>query len=424
FLARVDSARFMVNPNDLGELAAVLARARVDLMALASGKPSIEIADQLRHLDRATFAASGVVVDATAPVELMVPGEEYQVLLSVWNAGTKPVSVGMTLASADSAAHLEWDRGVDSCVLLQPGEIRRQKLQVRVPPGAEATTPAYLEAPREGEMYSGPVAISPRDPVLLQGVFHGCEGALGETRREVVFRTNDQSRGEVRRPLRIVPRVEVALSPAVEIWSTTRQVAHTFTVGLTRHGNERVTGTVGLDLPEGWAPVEPRRFELNVDGESETFAFAVSAPAGQPAATLAIRAWALDSAGERFDAGVRTIDYPHIRARTNAVPAVTDLHLAEIAFPALERVGYVRGAADRVPEALVRAGLPVELMDRNALERSELSRFDALIIGPRAYETDTALVENTPRLLAWVRNGGLMVVQYQQYAYFRRGYAP
>ncbi|MGH7658539.1 MAG: PIG-L family deacetylase, partial [Gemmatimonadales bacterium] len=29
-----------------------------------------------------------------------------------------------------------------------------------------------------------------------------------------------------------------------------------------------------------------------------------------------------------------------------------------------------------------------------------------------------------PRLLAWVRNGGLMVVQYQQYAYFRRGYAP
>ncbi|MGH7657622.1 MAG: hypothetical protein ACREL6_05265, partial [Gemmatimonadales bacterium] len=236
FLARVDSARFMVNPNDLGELAAVLARARVDLIALAPGKPSIEIADQLRHLDRAAFAASGVVVDATAPVELMVPGEEYQVELSVWNAGTNPVSVKMTLASADSAADLEWDRGVDSCVPLQPGEIRRRELEVRVPPGTEATTPAFLEAPRDGEMYSGPVAISPRDPVLLQGVFHGCGETVGEIRREVVFRINDQSRGEVRRPLRIVPRVEVSLSPAVEIWSTTRQVAHTFTVGLTRHG--------------------------------------------------------------------------------------------------------------------------------------------------------------------------------------------
>lgn len=424
FLARADSARFMVGPRDLEELAGLLARARDDLVSLSADQPSIEVADQLRHLDRAAFAARGIVVDATAPVELMVPGEEYPVELSAWNAGTNPVKVGISLISPDSSAGLVLAPDEGECFLLEPGEVRRREVQVGVPPGALATSPAYLEAPRDGEMYSGPVAIAPRDPVLLQGVFRGCGDLAGEIRREVVYRTNDQSRGEVRRPLRIVPRVEVALRPPVETWSTNAQAPHRFTVTLTRHGDDRITGRIGLDLPEGWAPVEPRPFELNVDGESESFGFEISAPAGQRAARLTIGAWAVDSAGRRFEAGVRTIDYPHIRTRNNLVPAVAEVNLAEISLPSLDLIGYVRGAADRVPEVLARAGLPVEIMDGEDLERGDLSRFDVIIVGPRAYETDTALVENTPRLLSWVHDGGLMIVQYQQYGFFRNNYAP
>ena len=68
-------------------------------------------------------------------------------------------------------------------------------------------------------------------------------------------------------------------------------------------------------------------------------------------------------------------------------------------------MGYVRGASDRVPEALQRAGLPVTLLDAAALERGDLGRFGVIVIGPRAYETDSALVENNARLLAYVRGG-------------------
>jgi hypothetical protein len=87
-------------------------------------------------------------------------------------------------------------------------------------------------------------------------------------------------------------------------------------------------------------------------------------------------------------------------------------------------VGYVRGAADRVPEALSDVGVPLTLLSPQILERGNLDRYDAIIVGPRAYETDLALVENNRRLLAYVRRGGLLIVQYQQHRFFNGGFAP
>jgi hypothetical protein len=88
------------------------------------------------------------------------------------------------------------------------------------------------------------------------------------------------------------------------------------------------------------------------------------------------------------------------------------------------RLGYIRGAADRVPEALAEVGLPVTVLDGPAVERSDLSRFSAIVVGPRAYETDSALVEANARLLAYARRGGLVIVQYQQQPFFQGGFAP
>ncbi len=90
----------------------------------------------------------------------------------------------------------------------------------------------------------------------------------------------------------------------------------------------------------------------------------------------------------------------------------------------MRRVGYVRGASDLVPEALQAVGLPVELLSPADLERGDLSRYDVIVVGSRAYETDPALVANNGRLLDYARVGGRVIVQYQQYAYVRGNFAP
>jgi hypothetical protein len=68
--------------------------------------------------------------------------------------------------------------------------------------------------------------------------------------------------------------------------------------------------------------------------------------------------------------------------------------------------------------------LPIELIGADSLARGDLSRYDAIVIGSRAYETDPALVANNGRLLEYGRNGGLIIVQYQQYPYVDGGFAP
>jgi hypothetical protein len=103
---------------------------------------------------------------------------------------------------------------------------------------------------------------------------------------------------------------------------------------------------------------------------------------------------------------------------------VSTEHAAPITLPAVTHVGYIRGASDRVPEALLEVGLPLEMLDGDALERGDLKRFDVVVVGSRAYETDPALLENNARLLDYVRAGGRVVVQYQQGPFFNGNYAP
>jgi hypothetical protein len=84
----------------------------------------------------------------------------------------------------------------------------------------------------------------------------------------------------------------------------------------------------------------------------------------------------------------------------------------------------VRGASDRVPEYLRPVGVPLEILSARTLEAGDLSRFDAIVVGSRAYETNPTLARANPRLLDYARNGGLLIVQYQQYAFLEGGFAP
>ena len=76
-----------------------------------------------------------------------------------------------------------------------------------------------------------------------------------------------------------------------------------------------------------------------------------------------------------------------------------------------KRIGYIAGAGDEVPAALRQMGCEVVLLDEQELGK-DLSGYDAIVVGVRAYNTEDRLVYSQPRLMDYVRNGGTMVVQY------------
>ncbi|HJQ65170.1 MAG TPA: hypothetical protein VJ816_02280, partial [Gemmatimonadales bacterium] len=181
---------------------------------------------------------------------------------------------------------------------------------------------------------------------------------------------------------------------------------------------------VRLAVPPGWAPVRPESLTFSREDESRSVAFTVRLPQRPLIGSFTLQATVVGSDRHSSDGALAIIDYPHIRPRPSAHPSTVEVRVASIHWPGLVRVGYVRGASDRVPEALAQAGVPIVLLDGDSLMRGDLSRYDAIVIGSRAYETDPALVANNGRVLDYARGGGLLLVQYQQYPFVQGGYAP
>ncbi|MBA3343987.1 MAG: PIG-L family deacetylase [Gemmatimonadales bacterium] len=380
-----------------------------------------DLAEQLARLDSVIVHTSGVLCDALAGDERVIPGQRVRLTLSCWNAGgaTRQVEAATRFGGAVEEI-------ASTTMSLAPGELRAVELDVLIPDSMPYTVPYYLRSPRRGDIYRWPdaaeLAGEPREPPVLEVVLRSA-GAVASV-REVTFRRNDQALGEVRRPLTVVPRVDIKLDPMTEVWSTTSSRPRPLTVTLTHGARDTTAGTVTLELPSGWPAARPQPYRLTREDERETLTFAVRAPDRLAPGVIEIRAVTRVRQGRQQQVGLSRVDYPHIRPRAYARPAVSTGSAAPLSLPRLARVGYVRGAADQVPEALRRAGVPLELLAGGALERGDLSLYDAIVIGPRAYEVDSMVVESNARLLDYTRRGGLLIVQYQQHPFFEGGYAP
>jgi LmbE family N-acetylglucosaminyl deacetylase len=380
--------------------------------------------DQLAHLDRAVAIATGVVCDARSDDDRVVPGQRVAITLECWNTGdaTRTVTAALRAAKGFSLSG-----GAPATLRLEPGALAASQVTAVVAPDAPATVPYFRLGSRGTDYYDWSAAPpdvrgEPFGPAALVGSFVIEGGAVVD--REVTLRLNDQARGEIRRPVTVVPRVGVTLDPSIEVWPAGDQRPRRVTVTLTHGARDPTTGTVTLEVPPGWQGVRPQPFRFTREDERETVSFELRPPPTLRPGTVEVRAVARDAAGRRYEVGVVTVDYPHIRPRGYATSSVALVRVARLALPPLTSIGYVRGAADRVPEALRSVGLPITILDAATLEDGDLGRFGAIILGPRAYETDSALVEANGRLLAYARQGGRVLVQYQQQRYFEGGFAP
>jgi hypothetical protein len=106
------------------------------------------------------------------------------------------------------------------------------------------------------------------------------------------------------------------------------------------------------------------------------------------------------------------IDYPHIPMQIVLQPSALRLVPLAIALPE-GTIGYIAGSGDTVADDLSHVGLPVQVLDDETLRSGDLSRYAAIVVGIRAYNTRAALRGGVhQRLLRYVEDGGTLVVQY------------
>jgi hypothetical protein len=164
-----------------------------------------------------------------------------------------------------------------------------------------------------------------------------------------------------------------------------------------------------LEAPPGWSVDPPSlHFDLGAAEQQTTAVFNVTPPSADSQGQLR----AVATVGDRkISVATEIIAYPHIPAQTLFPPAETKLVRADIRITA-KSIGYIMGAGDEVPDALRQMGAQITLLSADQLATGDLSHFDAIVTGVRAFNTRADLRASIQRLFDYVQNGGAMIVQY------------
>ena len=220
------------------------------------------------------------------------------------------------------------------------------------------------------------------------------------------YRTVDRVIGEVRQDLVIAPPVLANLQNNVFVFGDdkpkTIQVRVTASTGAVR-------GQLRLDAPKGWR-IEPASVPVELKAaDADAFAtFTVELPAGRGEGSL--RA-IVNVDGHDYSFAHERLSYQHIGDHTLMPSAEAKIVRADIKRKG-ELIGYIPGAGDDIPQSLQQIGYTVKVLDGSDITAETLKRFDAVVLGIRAYNTQDRIAAWQTELLAYVKAGGVVVVQY------------
>ncbi|MBD1385545.1 PIG-L family deacetylase [Mucilaginibacter rigui] len=224
--------------------------------------------------------------------------------------------------------------------------------------------------------------------------------------RRLIFKYVDPARGEIYQPLEIAPPVTANIAEKVYIYNNTQP--QTVQVKLKSFTN--ASGSISIKPVAGWK-ISPEKIDFTGKnkGDEWTVAFNVTPTSNKPnTSNLEVIATAN---GKAFSQGLLNIKYNHVPAITIFPPAQAKLVNIDLKT-AGKKIGYIAGAGDLVPDALREVGYDVHQLTENEIINGDLSVYDAIVTGVRAYNVNERLAYEQPRLLEYVRNGGNLVVQY------------
>ncbi|HSM60868.1 MAG TPA: NEW3 domain-containing protein, partial [Longimicrobiales bacterium] len=354
-----------------------------------------------------------------APLEAAVPGQSIDVHVTVRNGGTRPLRFG----GAESVSPEGWRAsGELPPRTLAPGELTGAVLRVSVPPDAEPSRPWFHRASIARNTYavrdSSSIHLGEAAPRLLVGAVVEVDGGPGVGAVPVRFRTPvrtleaDPPFGTWLRDLAVVPPVSREVTPGLRVLRPGAAGPFDVAVRVASAAPEPADAAVTLEVPAGWS-ARPARADLRLAGRGATASatFTVTPP---PTVTDRARLEAVARLGGRdYREHVRTIRHRDLAARRLYAPAGVGVVPVDVTVAEGLRVGYVMGVGDEVPAALEQLGARVTLLDTGDLASADLSAYDAVVAGTRAYAVRQDLVAHNARLLDYARSGGNLVVLYQ-----------
>ncbi len=222
----------------------------------------------------------------------------------------------------------------------------------------------------------------------------------------VVYKYNSPEKGETYKPFAIVPKASVGLEEKVIVFSDGKPKRISVKV---KSFSENLKGELSLKVPNDWS-ISPKiqSVDLAQKGEEKILWFEVQPPKNQSETELIPQ---LKIGNEVFEKEIIEINYEHIPEQKVLLSGGSKIVHIDIQKKG-EKIGYIAGAGDSVPENLKQIGYEVEIISPQNITPENLQRFDAVMLGIRAFNVLNELTYKNKILFDYVKNGGNLVVQY------------
>jgi LmbE family N-acetylglucosaminyl deacetylase len=352
-------------------------------------------------------------------MELATAGETFTITERLVNRGREAV----TAKELELKTPAGWQvrKLKQEGAVLQPGDSASAQFEVKVPTDAMLTRPYWHRSdPETQNVYSldePQYATLPLPPYPVSGhASYLLGGQPGEIEAGARVKYVDPVNGQGERPLVVGPAFSLEMEPAQAVFAIGTG-ATDFKVNVNVRNNMTMAGEASLRLqaPAGWR-VKPQSAAVKLDAErTGSYAFTVTPTPGEVREKhYGIQAH-LEYSGRDYAEGYSVVSRPDLGAFYYYRPATLEVSAIEVKVaPRALKIGYVMGAGDSIPAVLDQLGLDVKTITTDELTDGNLNKYDTIVVGIRAYDVRPEVREQNRCLLEYVRQGGTLLVQYNQ----------
>ncbi len=346
--------------------------------------------------------------------QMAVPGQNIHARVHLFNGGSHSVEVEEVALKPSSGKSWNVKPETQAPGQLESGKAADIGFAATVPADEPFTRPYFTRPDMEQSYYDfadGAGRNLPLAPYPLAATVRiRFEGAAFEMANVVQVISMAAGPGVQRYPMPVGPPVSVTIRPSAGIVPL-GQTSFPVSVRLRNNLEGVARETVHLELPDGWSS-EPQSIPVNFTQAGEELAVAFTIHPGKIAEQLYQITAAADYAGKSYREGYITTGYTGLRPYFLYNPATYNATGTDVKMAPSQNIAYIEGSGDDVPAALEALGLRVSFLSAQDLASADLGKYDSIIVGVRAYAVRPDLIANNARLLKYVENGGVVMVQY------------
>jgi LmbE family N-acetylglucosaminyl deacetylase len=356
--------------------------------------------DELKQL---ILASAGIFIEASSEESYSNPGQQVKVNIEALNrSNAKVVLKSVKIAQTDTALQAE--------LPLRNNEKQVLEIAFEVPENTGYTSPYWLN--KKGTLGTYRVDDlqligKPETPRAFMAHFvldfNGYSIGFDEP---IVYHFAKPDKGELYEPFEILPEATASFQDPVLIFADDQPKNITINI---KAQKDSIKGDIQLCFSKGWrVDQETQHFEIAKRGDQKTVIFKLWPPEGEDESYISP---ILKIHGKEFTQELVTIAYEHIPTQSVLRPSEAKVVRLNIQ-KAGNDIGYIVGAGDEVPQSLEQIGYTVHIIDPNSISQGSLAKYDAVVVGIRAYNVIDALRFKQPFLLDYVKNGGNLIIQY------------